>query len=448
MIAPLAAALVAASSVAAEPALARPLSADDCVELALRGGQVKEAEAKVREWRARLAEVEAIFYPKLEATAFAAPMFRVRGSPLAADVERDYGEWGPYLHLEATLAQPLYTFGRAAAGEKAAAERVAVEAARLRQVRNTVAHEVRRFYYLHLYAKSLRPSLESARKILDGALETAREEHARGSGKVTNVDVQKLTFGSAELDRYRIQARVGEELALAALKHTMALPPDAALALRDEELPPPPSGPLPALADALRVAARRRPEWAQLAHGREAALSLAEAERLANAPVVFAAGRLGADWTPMRPDARSPYLLDEYNDLSGGVAIGLRFELDPARAAARADAAGALREQVDALGVFAATGIPLEVRKARDELAQAAEVLAAAERGAVAARKWLLFAGAAFTSGTGEADDVLEGLAAHLSAKRTQLESLRDLHLARSALWLSAGLEAGGEELP
>ena len=108
--------------------------------------------------RGRLAEVESVFYPKLFGMGYVAPMFRVRGSPNAPDVERDYGEWGPYLHLEATLAQPLYTFGRAAAGENAARERIAVEQARARQVRNAVALEARKMYFMHLYARSLIPS--------------------------------------------------------------------------------------------------------------------------------------------------------------------------------------------------------------------------------------------------------------------------------------------------
>ena len=133
------AALLAATPAAAqeaeppaeESATVRRLDADQCAALAVQAsGLVREADAKVREWKGRLAEVESVFYPKLWGVGYVAPMFRVRGSPIAPDVERDYGEWGPYLHLEATLAQPLYTFGRAAAGEEAAQERIAVERAK------------------------------------------------------------------------------------------------------------------------------------------------------------------------------------------------------------------------------------------------------------------------------------------------------------------------------
>ena len=424
---------------------AAPLGPDDLVRLALRdGGQVREAEAKVAEWRGRLAEVEALFYPKLTGVFYAAPMYGVSGGPLRG-VETDWGRWGPYLHLEAVLAQPLYSFGRAAAGERAARERVAVEEARVRQTRNTVALEVRKLYYLHLYAKGLRPALENARKLLDTALETARTEQEKGSGKVTGVDVQKLLVGSAQLDAYRIQARIGEELALAALKHTVALPQEAELALADEVLPDARGGEIPPLPELFRVAAEARPEWAQVRHGREATLSLADAERLANAPVLFAAGQLRADWAPTRPNVKNPYFYDPYNQVTGGVALGFLFDLDPAKAAARTAQAEALGAQVDALGAFAATGIPLEVQKARDDLLQVTELLEAADGGALAGRKWLLFAATALATGTGEAKDVLEGLVAYLAAKEKQSAALRDLHVARAYLLYATG-RAGPED--
>lgn len=428
----------AAVLLTATSARAEPLGVEACVAIAVRdSGLVAEADARTAEWRGRLAEVEALYQPKLVGMTYAAPMYRVRGGPFEP-VQTDWTRWGPYLHLEAVLAQPLYTFGRVAAGKQAAAERMRVEAARARQVRNAVALETRRMYYLHLFGRSMLPALESARKLLDGALDTARAEHERGTGRVTTVDVQKLVYGSAELDRYRIQARIGADLALAALKHTMGLPQGATLTLVDDLLPSAPAD-LPALAHLLHTAAAGRPEWAQIRHGRTAALSLAQAERLANAPTVFAAAQLQADWTPMRDDVTNPYFQDRYNQVVGGVALGLRFELDPARASARTEQAQAVALQVEALADFAATGIPLEVRKAHDDWRQALEIAARADEGATAARKWMIFAGAGFSTGTGEARDVLEGLVAWLSARRTQAEAVRDAHVARAQTLFAIG---------
>ncbi|MGI5861811.1 MAG: TolC family protein [Myxococcales bacterium] len=431
--------VLAAAAPAAE---ARPLTVDDCVAMAIReSGQVMEAEAKVAEWKARLAEVESIFYPKLSATAFAAPMFTVHGNAFTNDVERRWkspGDWGPYLRLEALLAQPIYTFGRAAAGEKAAQERLAVEQARLAAARNAVALEARKFYYLHLYAKSLRPGLSAARKMLDSALEKANSLYETASGKVTNVDLMKLTYASSELDKYLIQAEVGEGLALAALKHTMGVSEAMPLLLADDVLPDAGDDP-PELAELLRIALEKRPELAQVRHGKQAALALERAERLANLPVVALAGQFQASWTPTRDDSKNPYHVDPYNDLFGGVALALQFDLDPALAKAKGDAARAMGEQVAGLEKLATTGIPLEVRKAREEEIQARRMLELSKKGSVATRKWMIFAGTAYASGTGETKDLLEGIAAHLQAKKAYYDNLLAVHTARAELLRATG---------
>jgi outer membrane protein TolC len=432
-------AAVSAQTAAAEP---RKVTPDEAVAIALRdSGQVLEAEGKVQEWVGRLAEVQSVFFPKLVGIGYVAPMFRVRDKPdlrTAPDVERDFSEWGPYLHLQMLLAQPLYTFGRVGAGKKAAQARIEVERARAVQTRNVLAFEVRRYYWLHLFAHSMRPALENAREVLDKAQSKATEEYEAKTGKVTNVDVQRLAYASSELDKFRIQAEIGEDLALAAMKHSMGLPQNAPIVAADEMLPDPPED-LPALPALLKKASEGRPEWTQIKQGKVAALSLEQAEKLANAPVVALGGQFYADWTPMRPDVKNPYFLDPYNQIFAGVAIGLNFDIDPAKAYAKAQQARALATQVEGLERFARTGIPMEVRRAHDEAVQSRRIAGVAEKGATAARKWMIFAGAAFATGTGEAKDLLEGLAAYLSAKRSHYEALQNMQIALAQLLYVTG---------
>ena len=420
----------------------RKLTADEAVDIALRtSGQITEAEGKVEEWEGRLREVQSVFYPKLMGVGFIAPMFKVRDSVdlrASADVDRDWNSWGPYLHFQAVLAQPIFTFGRASAGKRAASARVEVERARLTAARNVLALEVRKMYWLHLFAKSMRPALDSATQILEKARKKADEEYEDKSGKVTNVDIQRLAFGHAELEKFRIQAEIGEDLALAALKHTMGLPQNAAVVAADDTLPDPPDS-LPTLAALLKRASENRPEWTQIQQGKQAALSLEQSEKLANAPVVFIGGQFQADWTPQRPDVKNPYYYDPYNQVFGGIALGLLFDIDPWKASAKAAQARALGKQVEGLETFAGTGIPMEVRKAHDDAVQSKRIAAVAADGAVATRKWLIFAGAAFATGTGEAKDVLEGLAAYLQAKRSHYESLQQLQTALAQILYVTG---------
>ena len=81
----------------------------------------------------------------------------------------------------------------------------------------------------------------------------------------------------------------------------------------------------------------------------------------------------------------------------------------------------------------------MEVRKAHDDAVQAKRIAAVAADGAVATRKWLIFAGAAFATGTGEAKDVLEGLAAYLQAKTQPLREPAELQIALAQLLYVTG---------
>jgi outer membrane protein TolC len=416
------------------------LTLGDCLARALAGsGQLAEAQGKVGEWEAKVSEARAVWYPKLSGVAFGAPTFGVKGNQLTADVERDYRSWGPYLRFEGMLAQPISTFGRAEAAERAARERLEVERGALELVRQRVALDVRRYWLLHLYARSLQPTLDSVKKTLDGARQKAQELYDSSSGKVTNVDLMKLEYASTELEKYRVQAEVGAALALAALQHTMGLPADPPLVLSDTALPAVDEEDPPPLDSLVKLALERRPEAAQLRHGRQAAESLARMEARADLPVMALVGQLAASWTPNRDDAENPYAYDPYNEISGGVALAFQFDVDPARSRARSEGARSLGAQVEGLARYAATGIPVEVRRARDEALQAKRLAALSQQGSSATRKWMVFAGSAYAAGTGETKDVLEGLAAYAQARKGYFDAVLAYHVARAQLDVATG---------
>ncbi len=417
-------------------------SVEECVDYALKSNaQIQEAQAKVAQWQARLRQVESLYYPKLMGLAYLAPMFTVKGNAVDG-VERrwkSYKDWGPYTHLEAILAQPLYSFGRIEAGKDAAEHRLEVEKAQVRATEHLVAREIKNYYYLHLFAKSLLPALDNAAEILGTAQEKAKEMYDKGDGEVTQADLMKLEYGKSEIEKYILMANNGASLALSALKHTMGLPYTINMVLKDKRMPRAKMTKVGTLAEALVEAAANRPEWKQLSHGEKAAISLEKAEKLANLPIVFLGGNFRFDWAPTRTDTDNPYHMDEYNNLYGGLALGLQFNIDPALASAKADEAKALGQEVAALKQFAESGIPLQVRKAHQEVSQAAQVAKISKRGEKAARKWMTFSAAAYATGTGEAKDVLEGLVAYLQAKRSYYESLLNFHVGNADLSLALG---------
>jgi outer membrane protein, multidrug efflux system len=186
-------------------------------------------------------------------------------------------------------------------------------------------------------------------------------------------------------------------------------------------------------------AADHRPEVAQLFHGQRAALAFELSERLSSNPTAFIAAQLDANWTPMWPSQDNPWAFNRFNNTTPGLAVGLQFDIDIAKTLARSYGAKGLIEQVEGLKKFASTGIPMEVRKAYDDAVQAEELAKISDDQSNAGKKWLVFAGAGFAAGTGEAKDVLEGLVAYMTARKGYFDALKAVHEARATLLYATG---------
>jgi outer membrane protein TolC len=421
-------------------AIAAPLNADDCVRIALeRSARVRAARADVEVYRAQADQIEALLSVKFSAITYLAPMYKAEGGlGFNTPYRHDLSEWGPYAHVDARIVKPLGTFGRYTAGVTAARERVSVEVEHAREVADTVRSEVRRLYALRLYALSMRPNLENGKEILTKAIDKAQEMYATDSGEVTLPDLMRLKYGAGEIDRYLRMADDGIALATLAIKQAIGLPLDEPMAFADDKLVAP-EDPVPPLEALVESARENRPEVAQIAHGKRATAAWETAERRANLPVLFIAAAGQADWSPMRPAGYSAAYYNLYNDYFGGVAIGFKFDIDLAAARTKASEARAKARWVDANEALADTGIPLQVTKARQELVQNRDLTRVAEEEVRSTRKWMTFSAAAYVSGTGEAKDVLEGVAAYLFAKKAYYDHLLGVFQAKADLELAIG---------
>ena len=141
----------------------------------------------------------------------------------------------------------------------------------------------------------------------------------------------------------------------------------------------------------------------------------------------------------MRPTGYSSAYYNLYNDWFGGVAIGLKFDIDLAAARTKAAEAQAKARWVEANEALADTGIPLQVTKARQDLVQNRDLARIADEEVRSTRKWMAFSAAAYTSGTGDAKDVLEGVGAYLLAKKAYYDHLLGAYQAKADLELAIG---------
>jgi outer membrane protein TolC len=178
----------------------------------------------------------------------------------------------------------------------------------------------------------------------------------------------------------------------------------------------------------------QRPEIKQVAFGRAAVTAGVSYARGGSLPVLVLAGQVEASWTPTRDNASNPYVSDQYNQLVGGLALALLFDVDPAGDFAKADEIAATALEIDALERFAETGIPLQVRQAVADRARQRSNAQLAQKGIKVTRKWLTFAASAYETGASSARDLLEGLAAYLESKRSYYSSLQSYYHADAAL--------------
>ena len=421
-------------------AAAAPLDADACVRIALqRSARVRTALADVEVYRAQADQVAALLSIKVQAITYLAPMYRAEGGiGFGTPYHHDLTDWGPYAHVEGRIVKPLATFGRYTAGVTAARERVAVEEEHAREVADTVRSEVRRLYALRLYALSMKPNLQNAKEILASAIKKAEEMYAADTGEVTLPDLMRLKYGAGEIDRYSRMADDGIALAMLAIKQAIGLSLAEPIEFADDKLIAP-DDVVPSLETLIESARDNRPEVAQIAHGKLATAAWEEAERRANLPVLFLAAGGQADWSPMRPTGYSSAYYNLYNDWFGGVAVGLKFDIDLAAARTKAAEAHAKARWVEANEALAETGIPLQVTKARQDLVQNRDLARIADEEVRSTRKWMAFSAAAYTSGTGDAKDVLEGVAAYLLAKKAYYDHLLGAYQAKADLELAIG---------
>jgi outer membrane protein TolC len=119
--------------------------------------------------------------------------------------------------------------------------------------------------------------------------------------------------------------------------------------------------------------------------------------------------------------------------------VAVQFDIDPAKAAARARQAQATGEQVEAMRRFAETGIPMQVRLAFQTLATLRESVTLDARAERAAKKWMTFSAAAYATGTGEAKDLLEGVVAYLQSKASYHDNLSKFWIALAELDQAVG---------
>lgn len=417
------------------------LGVDDCVRMALKSApELGEAQADIELTSSKLDEAKSYRYPQLEVTSLFGPTTQARREDLAA-TDKSYNRLNQltwFTSADATIIQPLFTFGKISENMKAATHGIEVDRSRKEQRANEIALKVREYYYGLLLAREMKELVLEIQETLSKAREKAQKLLDQGSESVEELDLYKLDAFSGEVAKYLEEAKKGESLALAALKTRLGLSIDAPLEISNQRLVMIEQT-APAFETFVDRARTKRPEYRQIEEGIKARSALVEASRANYYPDIFLGGLFSWAYAEDRDRIRNPYINDQFKHINGGVALGLRWKLDFGITGAKVSAERAQYNRLLSTKEFADANIPLQIRKYYLEMKEAENSATATKIAYTNSKKWAVTALANFDFGVGPAKEIFEALQAYARMRAAYFQSLYNYRMAWANLDYATG---------
>ncbi len=419
------------------------LGLDACLLRALTAApELGESRADIELAEAKLAEARAHRYPQIDFLGLVGPVSKARyGTDFLDTSDRNDRIHGltVFTRGEATLVQPLYTFGKISERMKAAGHGIAVDRARKEQRSNEIALKVKEYYFGVLLARELKELVSEVGESLDKARTKAKDLLDKGSANVELLDIYKLDAFSGEVRRYAEEARKGESLALAALRTQIGLGRDADFDIATKRLTADEvasGGQLPVYLDAAKM---KRPEYRQLQEGLQARNALVNAAKADYYPDLFLGAYLSGAYAPDRDRVTNPWISDQFNHLWAGVALGMKWKLDFGITSAKVAQEQARYRRLVSTNEYAQANIPLQINKAYLELQEAERSIAATRDAYGNAKKWAVSAIANFDMGVGPAKEIFESLQSYARMRAAYFQSIYNYHLSQANLAYAVG---------
>jgi outer membrane protein TolC len=350
----------------------------------------------------------------------------------------DWGGVGVHGHVGATLDWPVWTFGRAAARDEAAARGAEVGAGAAQAARARAARDAAQIFWAWQLARRSIAALDDLERQLAGARERVEELAARRSVQASKQDVAELDVVRAEIAARRADAAGARDLAADSARVAANVPADAPFAFVAVPLDPPQLALLPAARYA-EAALAQRPDLAAAREAVRAREALAEEKRRARYPELAVVGFADLNWTGSATPQTNPFAWDPWNRLWGGVGLALRGTLELERSGAEVAQGEAEVQRARADAEVAARTARLEVMRAHAALRSAIERAARMRDEEAAARRWLAQAEIAFDEGSAGAQAVLLAALAAARAGAERLSAAHDAQLALADLSLAVG---------
>ncbi|MGQ9687496.1 MAG: TolC family protein [Desulfobaccales bacterium] len=437
------------------PELAYP----QVVSLALKfSPQIKTSQSEVIIAEAQKDEVRGYKFPRFDMTAVGGPAPQVRKPEIRGDglywpdTKHDLHGLTVFGRLEFALVQPLYTFGKIAHREKAAAKYVQVKRAEVDSTKGEVILQVAQAYYGLILAQQGKDAVQEARGYLADARERVNRLLALKSPSVKDTDPYRLALYEGSVEKFAAEAEEGAQVAYRALKALIGYGPDQEFRVPGD-LPEP--APAPHKLDYyIQQALELRPEFTMLKEGKAARELLVKAAKADYYPDLFMAMIGVLAGSPGRYSSPDPIHEDLTNWYGAGPVVGVKWHFDFGITKAKLKQAKGELEKLQHQERTALMGIPVEVAQAYGKVQEHYRASQGMAKAYVNARRWLITAFSNFDMGLGPMEEIFKAFERYGVARGDYLMALYEYNLAKAKLdkatgaYRLAGPEAGPAPAP
>jgi len=417
-----------------------PLDLDAAISLAAsRSDEVAVRQCEVAVAQAELALARALnVVPSASATLLAGPVPAAHGTVVASNnSNRSLADLGPFGRVDVQIQQPIYTFGRIEAAGDAARAGVRARSLLVEDELAKVQARIVELYWAVALSRRLLDIAAEVEKALADVDRRIAESLERADGSVTPADRYRVNLFHGLVRQREADARQANELARAGLAATLGLSPGQ-LMLKEDRLEPA-DEPVPGEEGVRSRASANRRDLRAIGEGIAAREAEVRAEEAAAKPQFFVGAIFGFAWAPNRDTQTNPWVHDDFNFLTVGLAVGAHqdfaFPLLFAKAdKARAERAALERQQQALLRLVLSQsdGVLADLRAATERLAAARSTLASG-------RSWFRAAGLDFAAGLVEAKDLLDAYTGYVQSQAGFAQAAYDLIVARARLALVTG---------
>jgi outer membrane protein TolC len=307
-------------------------------------------------------------------------------------------------HLDFSVIQPLYTFGKIAFREEAAAHNVKVKEEAVAAQQGEIVVQVSQAYYGLILATQGKEAVKEARSYLSDTRQRVDRLIAMNSPNAKETDRYRLAAYEGALEKSSAEAEEGSRTAYRALKALIGYGEGQDFKVAQDL--PAPSAPAGSLDTYIQTSLDMRPEFKELKEGLAARQLLVDAAKADRMPSLFFAvvGQLaGAPGRRYNPD---PYINDYFNDNGALPMVGAKWHFDFGILKAKIGQAQAELQQLQEEQRVALMGIPVEVAKSYGEVRQYYHSSVGLEKAYVNSRRWLVTSLNNFDMGLGKMDDI------------------------------------------